>query len=367
MSDRPWHKRYHSDALTGFQGLTLEERGAYQTLLDLMYDRQEPLIDDTDDRMRLIAGYLGVGLRKYRSVTASLLQKGKIFRRSDGRLSNKRFEKETKNKTKTSEKRAESGKLGGEKKAENRKKTNENNDELYQELEQNSSLYQRPEVRSQRLESKTTDSAASSPRDESAAAARDATEIGKRCLNAMGIDHRDPTWAGNYSWVMQWLANGFDVERDIIPTIQRVMARRNEREQGLPGSLNFFTKAIAEAYRSRLEGAANVVQLRADVPTEPPTICRDYEWPRLSKQFPDAAERVVIDGYSIQRDDALKRLTRWFVDKARRPGSAQFRGYHRDRLDYPPGDRDAVWPADLVDEAKHLAEAETHQPQTTAG
>ena len=46
MSSNPWHKRYHSDALNGYMGLSLEERGAYTTLLDLMYQSGEPVIDN---------------------------------------------------------------------------------------------------------------------------------------------------------------------------------------------------------------------------------------------------------------------------------------------------------------------------------
>ena len=39
---RPWHKRYHEDALNGYMGLTLEERGVYSTCLDLIYMRGAP-------------------------------------------------------------------------------------------------------------------------------------------------------------------------------------------------------------------------------------------------------------------------------------------------------------------------------------
>jgi len=64
MSANPWHKRYHSDALHGFMSLTLEERGAFQTILDLIYDRGSALIDND----RLLAGYMGVSLRKWNSL-----------------------------------------------------------------------------------------------------------------------------------------------------------------------------------------------------------------------------------------------------------------------------------------------------------
>ncbi len=88
MSDRPWHKRYHSDALTGYIILTLEERGAYTTLLDLMYDRGAPIHGNE----RLNAGYMGCSVRKYRSILNSLVDKGKVQMLADGRLNAAEYE-----------------------------------------------------------------------------------------------------------------------------------------------------------------------------------------------------------------------------------------------------------------------------------
>jgi len=146
MSANPWHKRYHSDALNGYMGLSLEERGAYTTLLDLMYQRGEAVVDNE----RLIAGWMQVSLRRYRVLRDGLIRTGKIIRLDDGRLSNARFEKEAENFSKTSRKRAENGSKGGVKSAENRKSLNVISDEGQQELQQNSSYTracQKPEAR----------------------------------------------------------------------------------------------------------------------------------------------------------------------------------------------------------------------------
>jgi hypothetical protein len=40
---RPYHKRWHGDALQGYRKLSLELRGAYTTLLDVMYDHGGPV------------------------------------------------------------------------------------------------------------------------------------------------------------------------------------------------------------------------------------------------------------------------------------------------------------------------------------
>lgn len=74
MADRPWHKRYHGDALTGFMVLTLEERGAFQTLLDMMYDSGGPIPDNE----AILARYMGVSTRKWRSLRSQLIRLGKI-------------------------------------------------------------------------------------------------------------------------------------------------------------------------------------------------------------------------------------------------------------------------------------------------
>lgn len=144
MSGNPWHRRYHSDALAGMLSLTLEERGAYQTVLDLIYDRGGPIVDNE----RLLAGYMGCSIRKWRSLRESLIAKGKLTS-IDGHLSNSRAEKEIENDAKTRRKHAENGLKGGRKKAENGKKHNNNNESDLGGLEQNPSLI--PEARSQSI------------------------------------------------------------------------------------------------------------------------------------------------------------------------------------------------------------------------
>ena len=124
VDKRHWHKRYHSDALTGYMGLSLELRGAYTTFLDLLYDRGEALVDNE----RLMAGYLNCSVRKYKSIRDQLVEMDKLILLPEGKITNKRFEKELENVVKTSRKRAESGAKGGDKSHELRKKINENKD-----------------------------------------------------------------------------------------------------------------------------------------------------------------------------------------------------------------------------------------------
>jgi len=123
MSRNVWHKRYHGDALNGYMGLTLEERGAYSTLLDLMYDTDWQIgIRDND---RWIAGHMDCSVRKWCSLKDSLMAAGKIDV-VDGYVSNPRYRKERENALETSRKRAESGASGGVKSGVARRQTAEN-------------------------------------------------------------------------------------------------------------------------------------------------------------------------------------------------------------------------------------------------
>lgn len=131
MSVLPYHKRYHSDALAGMMPLTLEERGAYNTLLDMIYDRGGPLIDNE----RLLAGYMNCSIRKWRQIRESLLAKRKIAIDRDGCIANRRAQKEIENTTKTHRKLIEAGAKGGRARAENEKKDNEDNESGQASLE----------------------------------------------------------------------------------------------------------------------------------------------------------------------------------------------------------------------------------------
>ena len=156
MAERPWHKRYHSDALSGFIVLSLEERGAYQTLLDLIYDRGGPMPDNDG----LLARYMGVSIRKWKSLRQSLITHGKIRVDTEGFLTNDRAIAEIEGQRKISKIRSENGAKTARKRDENEtkidrktsetsKKDNENN-----ERDDNLPLYARafPETRYQNIE-----------------------------------------------------------------------------------------------------------------------------------------------------------------------------------------------------------------------
>lgn len=82
MGARPWHRRWHGNALNGMRGLSLELRGAYQTLLDLMYDSGGPV--RLDERRQ--AAEMDADIRVFRRVMTGLLAAEKLHLWSDGKV-----------------------------------------------------------------------------------------------------------------------------------------------------------------------------------------------------------------------------------------------------------------------------------------
>ncbi|MBY7649612.1 MAG: hypothetical protein C4617_03845 [Candidatus Liberibacter europaeus] len=119
MNNRPWYKRYPADFISGVLGLTLEQKGAYCIILDLMYDRGGAIPDDE----KYIAGVCGCSTRKWRNIRESLERSKKIFFQ-DGYIYNTRVEKEIIKAIKATEECQKNGRKGGIKSAKMRIFTN---------------------------------------------------------------------------------------------------------------------------------------------------------------------------------------------------------------------------------------------------
>jgi uncharacterized protein YdaU (DUF1376 family) len=103
--------------------LSLVERGAYNTVLDLIYDRGAPIPDDA----RWLSGWMGCSLRKWTSLRDSLIAKGKLYLTDDGRIANVRADHELEISAKLRRNLSESGAKGGRKRAENEAEANKIN------------------------------------------------------------------------------------------------------------------------------------------------------------------------------------------------------------------------------------------------
>jgi len=111
-----WYKRYPQNALDGMRGLTLEETGAYNIILDLIYDRNGNLPDDD----RFIAGWLRCAVQRWRRIKQRLVELGKLIIKN-GLLTNARADKELT----TYEELRKCSQRAGKASAEKRNKNNE--------------------------------------------------------------------------------------------------------------------------------------------------------------------------------------------------------------------------------------------------
>ena len=94
--------------------MSLEEVGAYALLMDHMYMKGGPI----KDTPTFIAGLLGVDVRVWHRIRASLLRKGKITETGDGFLFNRRVSDELEDQAELRKKRSKAGRVSGQKRAE---------------------------------------------------------------------------------------------------------------------------------------------------------------------------------------------------------------------------------------------------------
>lgn len=119
MSSRPWYKRFPADFIAATLSLSLEEKGAYSIVLDLLYDRGARLPDDP----RWIARVCGCSTRRWNQIRAKLIEDGKLVV-IDGTLTNHRFEIQHLSEGKEAENFKINGAKGGDKARGNRATSN---------------------------------------------------------------------------------------------------------------------------------------------------------------------------------------------------------------------------------------------------
>lgn len=173
----PYHRRYHQDALQGYRKLTLEERGAYTTILDLIYDEGGPI----DFNERWLAGELNCSVRKARVVIEALIDARKLYLTGAGKISNHRAETELENALKISRKCSENVSKREDKKRDNARISSKINKSSYPSINGGSSIpYTSTNNRLDRLEydagRETNSATADPPKPDEAVAANDAAE-----------------------------------------------------------------------------------------------------------------------------------------------------------------------------------------------
>ena len=89
MAEMKWYKRNPMAALDGMMMLSLEERGAYNTMLDLIYANGGRVIDDE----RFLSGWMRCDVRIWKRIRGRLIDLGKLYI-EDGYVRNKVSDKE---------------------------------------------------------------------------------------------------------------------------------------------------------------------------------------------------------------------------------------------------------------------------------
>lgn len=243
MSARPWHKRYHSDALAGFMALSLEERGAYQTVLDLIYDHGGPIADNE----RILAAYMGCSPRKWRAIRDQLREKGKININPDGLITNSRAEKELEKDAETSRKHAENGLKGARALHESPKKPNKNSEFWMARPEPGFGIIQKPNSRSHTGEYARSPSSASHEYHSD-----DLCQV----MKAGGF----VTQPTDHFLLKEWLElPDMDLGRDIIPIVRRVAESVHGRTGKAPFKLKLFDAAVRQKHA---EDAAEIERMQ---------------------------------------------------------------------------------------------------------
>jgi len=139
MKGHPWYKRFPSDFVAGTLGLSLEEKGAYSLLIDLMHDRGGPL----DKDLKALSIAFGCSPPRVERILAALLAKGKLIETAEGRLSNPRVEHDLQAAAVLREKQRQNGRRSAELRQNQRAKPLKNKE---------SDSNKRQPTRSQRLE-----------------------------------------------------------------------------------------------------------------------------------------------------------------------------------------------------------------------
>lgn len=230
MSALPYMPLYVADYLADAAHLTTEEHGAYLLLIMNYWQRGKPLPADSEKLARIAR----MTNERWTDVERTLND----FFEVDGDLwRHKRIDAELSKVKDKSEKAKQAGLASarGKKATDVQRTSNERSTDVEQ-------TFNHTDTDTEQIQSKAE------AKDDRAAAC---VEIGKRVTDVMGVTN-DPRWLGNWSTVSVWLAQGFDPELDIIPTVTATVERVKRTGKAMPGSLKYFSRAIEENYKARI-------------------------------------------------------------------------------------------------------------------
>lgn len=284
MGKLRWYKRDPDAALNGMAELTLAERGAYNSLIDLLYARDGDVPDDDVVVARMIRCHW----REWRAIKASLMKCGKIWA-EDGRLNARRVSDTLKEASDFSQKQS--------KRASKRwhKTENANKNNAAPMPSAAMPIQPHPDIE----EDDGVDARARDPRQWHDVDPRgteplvppEAVALADEVAVIAGIDpqHPPPAWCGAAMHASKWLREGWN--RDVVLVAARsAMARKRD---GPPYSIRFFEHEIAR------ELARQKAPLPVAQATAVPEVSRKErirnEWDRAIDKLEGFIERAGSD------------------------------------------------------------------------
>jgi uncharacterized protein YdaU (DUF1376 family) len=333
MAARPdlgWYKRHPDKALAGMFELNLEQRGAYNTILDLIYSRAGNLPFDVD----LIKGHLRVNSRVTKRLLDELIALDKLYI-EDGVVRNRRSDIEIKARISTITAQSEGGKEGAEKRWNGDEKTgdksslDESSDKSQQKVEENSSksgqkldefsptfpeqmsetqtenggnLRKRARVTYSRNSPTRAQESESESEEESTPSTNPITSganpfddeggiLGKvQTLGRIaGLNLTRPEKLANaLDQLREWDRDGIDYASCVLPTIK---SRSTANPTELVHSLKYFDSAVRKAHGLKGEGYSAPTPPRPPKPKDP--IKADDGTDDRIKEFRTRLERLV--------------------------------------------------------------------------
>jgi uncharacterized protein YdaU (DUF1376 family) len=227
-----WMPVYVADYLADTGHLSAAEHGAYLLLL-MHYWRTASPLSSQEEQLRRIAR---MSLDEWQGAAPTILA---FFRLGeDGLYHHKRVDAELARAVALVEQRSNAGKASAERRRQRNPNDRSTNVATGEPTERQRNARPSPTPSPPPIVVDVAGGRACV--DEILPTARDAV------LDALGC-RNDPNWFGDAGRVEAWLRDGADLERDILPTVKRIMAGRSEP----PRSLKYFDRAIADAKASR--------------------------------------------------------------------------------------------------------------------
>lgn len=230
-----WYKRDPNAALAGMANLTLEEKGAYNTLLDLIYGHDGAVDDDA----RYLAGWMRCDVRVWKRIRARLIELGKIYV-DNGQLRNRRADEEVDEGLSRVASVSEANRIKGIKSGAVRRK-NKGIDEPDHEPKSNTTT-------ATTTEDKKEAAASSLARENATGISEQAWQLAGQlaaiCGHPMPPEDWPPDWAGAPMRIQGWLNSGWQ------PLVILVAARASAGKKP-PKSIkrvDYFEGAIADEH-----------------------------------------------------------------------------------------------------------------------